>query len=94
MAHGAIWPIHAPVSYVFKFHVICKIRVHSDMRQFYHRILIISTEGILYLHGEAVGDIRISAADADVNSPFIVPPMGFPFLDSVWDRLYVSRKNT
>ncbi|GCB76366.1 hypothetical protein scyTo_0021001 [Scyliorhinus torazame] len=47
-------------------------------------------ESVLYLHGEAVGDLKVSASGADVNSPFIVPPMGFPFLDSVWDRIYFS----
>ncbi|XP_043552698.1 fibrillin-2 [Chiloscyllium plagiosum] len=50
----------------------------------------IANESVLYLHGEPVGDLKVSASGADVNSPFIVPPMGFPFLGSIWDRIYFS----
>ncbi|XP_069036121.1 uncharacterized protein [Lepisosteus oculatus] len=47
-------------------------------------------ESVLYPYGETVGDRTVQAAGADVTSPYIVPPMGFPFLGSLWDRLYFS----
>lgn len=48
------------------------------------------TESDLYPFGAEVGDDRVEVTTADVNSPYITPPMGFPFMGKLYDRVYVS----
>ncbi|XP_041922108.1 mucin-like protein isoform X4 [Alosa sapidissima] len=48
------------------------------------------TESDLYPFGEEVGDTGVSITTADGNSPYISPPMGFPFMGKLYDRLYFS----
>ncbi|XP_048126330.1 fibrillin-1 [Alosa alosa] len=47
-------------------------------------------ESDLYPFGEEVGDTGVSITTADGNSPYISPPMGFPFMGKLYDRLYFS----
>ncbi|KAM4770876.1 uncharacterized protein WCC33_002646 [Rhinophrynus dorsalis] len=49
-----------------------------------------TNENLLYPYGEDTGDIKIEATNKDVNSPFIVPPTGFPFLGQTYDKIYFS----
>uniref|UniRef100_A0A8C9VN11 EGF-like domain-containing protein n=1 Tax=Scleropages formosus TaxID=113540 RepID=A0A8C9VN11_SCLFO len=44
----------------------------------------------LYPFGEEVGDRMVKPDGADTNSPYISPPLGFPFFGKLFDRLYVS----
>ncbi|XP_076141885.1 uncharacterized protein LOC143124336 isoform X2 [Alosa pseudoharengus] len=48
------------------------------------------TESNLYPFGEEVGDTGVPITAADGNSPYISPPMGFPFMGKQYDRLYFS----
>ncbi|KAJ1157038.1 hypothetical protein NDU88_009753, partial [Pleurodeles waltl] len=45
---------------------------------------------LLYPYGKIVGDSQVNATSSDATSPFIVPPMGFPFLGTTQDTLYFS----
>ncbi|KAM9316830.1 uncharacterized protein PAF06_007921 [Gastrophryne carolinensis] len=47
-------------------------------------------EGLLYPYGNYVGDKKIDGSEKDVNSHYIVPPMGFPFLGQVYPKIYFS----
>ncbi|XP_041107320.1 fibrillin-1 isoform X2 [Polyodon spathula] len=47
-------------------------------------------ESLLYHYGEDVGDRMVLPTGSDVNSPYISPTMGIPFLGSLWERLYFS----
>lgn len=49
-----------------------------------------STESGLFPFGIEVGDTRLSVSVADETSPYIFPPMGFTFMDKLFERLYVS----
>lgn len=48
------------------------------------------TESNLYPFGAEVGDKGVKVDTEDGNSPYITPPMGFPFMGKSYDRLYVS----
>ncbi|KAG5831344.1 hypothetical protein ANANG_G00302770 [Anguilla anguilla] len=48
------------------------------------------SESELYPFGKEVGDGHVKASGADTNSPYITPPMGFPLLGKMYDRLYFS----
>ncbi|XP_068089568.1 mucin-like protein [Hyperolius riggenbachi] len=51
----------------------------------------LSTEkSTLYPYGGEVGDMKINATGKDINSPYIQPPMGFPFLGNTYPKLYFS----
>ncbi|KPP79189.1 hypothetical protein Z043_101243, partial [Scleropages formosus] len=47
-------------------------------------------ESKLYPFGEEVGDRMVKPDGADTNSPYISPPLGFPFFGKLFDRLYFS----
>ncbi|KAM4694213.1 uncharacterized protein O3C94_004641 [Discoglossus pictus] len=47
-------------------------------------------ENLLYPYGQNVGDINITTVNKDVNSPFIIPSTGFPFLGQIYDKIYFS----
>ncbi|CDQ99459.1 unnamed protein product, partial [Oncorhynchus mykiss] len=44
----------------------------------------------LYPFGDEVGDIGVWLDTKDGNSPYITPPMGFPFIGKLYDRVYFS----
>ncbi|XP_018117912.2 fibrillin-1-like [Xenopus laevis] len=48
------------------------------------------TENLLYPYGINVGDMKLPAVAKDVNSPYIKPPTGFPFLGQTYDNIYFS----
>ncbi|XP_069464522.1 uncharacterized protein [Ambystoma mexicanum] len=48
------------------------------------------SESLLYPFGITVGDSKMIVNSSDANSPFIAPPMGFPFLGTTKDALYFS----
>ncbi|KAK5853644.1 hypothetical protein PBY51_014781 [Eleginops maclovinus] len=47
-------------------------------------------ESSLYPFGDEVGDKGLKMDSADGNSPYITPPMGFPFMGKMYDRVYFS----
>ncbi|KAI3362951.1 hypothetical protein L3Q82_011622, partial [Scortum barcoo] len=47
-------------------------------------------ESNLYPFGREVGDKEVKMDTEDGNSPYITPPMGFPFLGKLYDRVYFS----
>lgn len=47
----------------------------------------------MFPFGEEVGDKGIKMDVADGNSPYIIPPVEFPFLGKSYKRLYVSVSN-
>ncbi|CAJ0929764.1 unnamed protein product, partial [Ranitomeya imitator] len=49
-----------------------------------------STEMLLYPFGSEVGDKKVVAIGKDVNSPYITPSMGFPFLGQTYNKIYFS----
>ncbi|XP_049591742.1 fibrillin-2 isoform X1 [Syngnathus scovelli] len=51
---------------------------------------MIQNESNLYPFGAEVGDGRIHTETQDVNSPYIKPPIGFPFMGKLYDRIYFS----
>ncbi|XP_042290199.1 fibrillin-1 [Thunnus maccoyii] len=51
---------------------------------------IAQTESNLYPFGEEVGDKGVKVDTEDGNSPYITPPMGFPFMGKLYDRVYFS----
>ncbi|KAM3930833.1 uncharacterized protein RB166_004300 [Leptodactylus fuscus] len=50
----------------------------------------IGNEMLLYPFGSDVGDQKVMATGKDVNSPYIVPSMGFPFLGRTYNKIYFS----
>ncbi|XP_071007532.1 mucin-4 [Oncorhynchus clarkii lewisi] len=48
------------------------------------------SESDLYPFGDEVGDIGVWLDTKDGNSPYITPPMGFPFIGKLYDRVYFS----
>nr|XP_057916324.1 fibrillin-3 isoform X3 [Doryrhamphus excisus] len=48
------------------------------------------SESNLYPFGAEVGDERINMDMEDGTSPYIKPPMGFPFMGKLYDRIYFS----
>ncbi|XP_034537476.1 mucin-like protein [Notolabrus celidotus] len=48
------------------------------------------SESILYPFGAEVGDKGVKIDVEDGNSPYINPPMGFPFLGKLYERVYFS----
>jgi len=48
------------------------------------------TESTLYPFGAEAGDKEMKIDTEDGNSPYITPPMGFPFMGKMYDRVYVS----
>ncbi|XP_077341203.1 uncharacterized protein LOC143986670 [Lithobates pipiens] len=48
------------------------------------------TDSLLYPYGNNVGDKKVNADGRDVNSQFIIPPMGFPFLGQTYHKIYFS----
>ncbi|XP_038816074.1 uncharacterized protein si:ch73-105b23.6 [Salvelinus namaycush] len=48
------------------------------------------SESDLYPFGDEVGDIGVWLDTKDGNSPYITPPMGFPFVGKLYDRVYFS----
>ncbi|XP_077138548.1 mucin-like protein isoform X2 [Ranitomeya variabilis] len=48
------------------------------------------TEMLLYPFGSEVGDKKVVAIGKDVNSPYITPSMGFPFLGQTYNKIYFS----
>lgn len=53
-------------------------------------VYAIPLESNLYPFGAEVGDKGIKMDTEDGNSPYITPPMGFPFMGKLYDRVYVS----
>lgn len=49
-----------------------------------------NTESNLFPYGEEVGDKGVKLDTEDGNSPYITPPLGFPFMGKLYDRIYVS----
>ncbi|XP_017318641.1 fibrillin-2 isoform X1 [Ictalurus punctatus] len=47
-------------------------------------------ENVLYPWGLEVGDVRLPLSTADGNSPYITPPVGFPFMGKLYERLFFS----
>ncbi|XP_047458169.1 fibrillin-1 [Mugil cephalus] len=47
-------------------------------------------ESTLYPYGPEAGDGQVKIDSEDGNSPYITPPMGFPFLGKLYDRVYFS----
>ncbi|CAB1443899.1 unnamed protein product [Pleuronectes platessa] len=47
-------------------------------------------ESNLYPFGAEVGDKGVKVDTEDGNSPYITPPMGFPFMGKLYDRVYFS----
>lgn len=47
-------------------------------------------ESKLFPFGEEVGDKEVKIDTEDGNSPYITPPMGFPFMGKLYDRIHVS----
>lgn len=47
-------------------------------------------ESSLYPFGAEVGDKGLKMDAEDGNSPYITPPMGFPFMGRLYERVYVS----
>lgn len=47
-------------------------------------------ESDLYPYGDETGDVGVEVDVADGNSPYITPPMGFPFMGKLYHRVYVS----
>ncbi|XP_061766911.1 fibrillin-2 isoform X2 [Nerophis ophidion] len=47
-------------------------------------------ESNIYPFGAEVGDKRINMDTEDGNSPYIKPPIGFPFMGKLYDRIYFS----
>ncbi|XP_061766914.1 mucin-like protein isoform X4 [Nerophis ophidion] len=48
------------------------------------------SESNIYPFGAEVGDKRINMDTEDGNSPYIKPPIGFPFMGKLYDRIYFS----
>ncbi|XP_028325378.1 fibrillin-1 isoform X3 [Gouania willdenowi] len=48
------------------------------------------TEDNLFPYGEEAGDKVIMIDTEDGNSPYIFPPMGFPFMGKMYNRVYFS----
>lgn len=48
------------------------------------------TESDLYPFGEDVDDSKVQINTEDGNSPYITPPIHFPFMGKLYDRIYVS----
>ncbi|KAL6487444.1 hypothetical protein MHYP_G00040700 [Metynnis hypsauchen] len=48
------------------------------------------SESRLYPFGKEVGDKDLPMSMADGNSPYITPPVGFPFIGKLYDRLFFS----
>ncbi|KAM8945437.1 uncharacterized protein RCH25_048709 [Pelodytes ibericus] len=49
-----------------------------------------ANENMLYPFGGNIGDLNILAINKDVNSPFIIPSIGFPFLGQTYHKIYFS----
>lgn len=49
-----------------------------------------STESRLFPFGNEIGDVELPMSTPDGNSPYITPPLGFPFMGKQYDRLFVS----
>lgn len=47
-------------------------------------------ESNLYPFGEDVGDSEVQINTEDGNSPYITPPIDFPFMGKLYNRIYVS----
>ncbi|XP_071235670.1 fibrillin-1 [Salvelinus alpinus] len=50
----------------------------------------LAKESDLYPFGDEVGDIGVWLDTKDGNSPYITPPLGFPFIGKLYDRVYFS----
>ncbi|KAK5882024.1 hypothetical protein CesoFtcFv8_020658 [Champsocephalus esox] len=48
------------------------------------------SESSLYPFGDEVGDKGVNMDSADGNSPYITPPIGFPFMGKLYYRVYFS----
>ncbi|XP_058508285.1 mucin-like protein isoform X2 [Solea solea] len=48
------------------------------------------SESNLYPFGEEVGDKGVKINIEDGNSPYIIPPVGFPFMGKLYDKVYFS----
>ncbi|XP_067277091.1 uncharacterized protein si:ch73-105b23.6 [Pseudorasbora parva] len=48
------------------------------------------SESSLYPFGKEAGDAELPITVADGNSPYIIPPAGFPFMGKLYDRLFFS----
>lgn len=53
-------------------------------------LFILPKESNLFPYGEEVGDAEVQIDKEDGNSPYITPPLGFPFLGKLYYRIYVS----
>ncbi|XP_044070958.1 mucin-like protein isoform X2 [Siniperca chuatsi] len=52
--------------------------------------MMTQNESNLYPFGAEVGDKGVKMDTEDGNSPYITPPMGFPFMGKLYDRVYFS----
>ena len=48
------------------------------------------TESTLYPFGAETGDKEVHFDTEDGTSAYITPPTGFPFMGTMYDRVYVS----
>uniref|UniRef100_A0A3Q1BQA9 Uncharacterized protein n=1 Tax=Amphiprion ocellaris TaxID=80972 RepID=A0A3Q1BQA9_AMPOC len=48
------------------------------------------SEGTLYPYGAEAGDKEVKIDAEDGNSPYIIPPIGFPFLGKLYYRIFFS----
>lgn len=53
-------------------------------------MFIFPKESDLFPFGEEVGDAEVKIDTEDGNSPYITPPLGYPFLGKLYYRIYVS----
>lgn len=51
------------------------------------------TESQLFPFGSEVGDDLVDINSEDGNSPYITPPMGFPFIGKLYSRVFVSKRS-
>lgn len=81
-----MFPLKGTVDMLAKYMWIGK-----HLKSFYLS-LYMPPENVLYPWGLEVGDVRLPLSTADGNSPYITPPVGFPFMGKFYERLFVSRQ--
>lgn len=50
----------------------------------------VHTEGTLYPYGAGTADKEVQMDSEDGSSPYIWPPMGFPFMGKSYDKISVG----
>uniref|UniRef100_A0A8C5MVI0 Mucin-like protein n=1 Tax=Leptobrachium leishanense TaxID=445787 RepID=A0A8C5MVI0_9ANUR len=80
-SHGC-HPLAQCLNSVGSYQCMCKNGFHGNGQT--------CTENLLYPFGESINDIPVLAVSKDVNSPFIIPSTGFPFLGHTYYKVYFS----